>query len=126
MSRSKSFPERIVLVHQKRVLAGDPRRAFDPRDDRRIFADGGPGDDPPREARANEALVHERRLGSIRPIASTTAITAAVPVPPGDRSAPAPEKIVTFLSDERSSLGGAVKIVPASPQRPASTGCTIV
>src|SRR5437016_6179042 len=45
-------------------------------------------------------------------IASMTAITAAVPVPHGDRSTSASAKIVTLRRSARSSSGGPVKIVP--------------
>ena len=49
-SDPKSLFQWIGLVDQKRVLARDPRCAFDLGDYRRIFPDGGPSDDPAREA----------------------------------------------------------------------------
>ena len=50
--------------------------------------------------------------GGSKPIAASTAITAQVPVPHGERSTAASAKIVTFRKSDRSSDGGAVKIVP--------------
>ena len=42
----------------------------------------------------------------------STAMTAAVPVPHGDRSTSASAKIVTFRKCASGSCAGAVKIVP--------------
>ena len=59
---------------------------------------------------------------AISPMASTMAITAAVPVPPGDRSAWAAAEMVTFLKADRSSVDGAVKMVPSIPRSIGSSG----
>src|SRR5262245_24054214 len=47
---SKALPKRIVVVHEERVLAGDPRRAFDLGHDRLPVADKRVGDDAAAEA----------------------------------------------------------------------------
>ena len=46
------------------------------------------------------------------PMASSTASTAHVPVPHGDRSTSASAKIVTLRRSAPSTVGGPVKIVP--------------
>src|SRR5262245_5234004 len=57
---SKSFFQRIAIVDDEGVLAGDPGRAFDLGDDRLVLADERARADAAGEARADEALVDER------------------------------------------------------------------
>ena len=54
----------------------------------------------------------KRPPASSSPIASTTAMTADVPVPHGERSTCASAKTVTFRRWAPSASGGPVKIVP--------------
>src|SRR5882762_4161014 len=58
----KALPQRIVLVHEERVLAGDPRRALDLGDNRRVVAHQRPPYDSAAMQRPDDALVNEQLL----------------------------------------------------------------
>ena len=85
-AKTESVLQRIGVVDQERVLAGDPGRACNLRHDRRIVADHRPAGHAARRtacrsgSRARTAVVAEQPHGV------ETAMTAAVPVPHGDRS----------------------------------------
>src|SRR5262249_35816352 len=62
-SQSKSALEWIVVLDEKRVLAGNPGRTFDLGHDCRILADAGTSGHAAAEPRSDEALVDERLVG---------------------------------------------------------------
>ena len=105
------------------MLSRYPRRAFDLRHDGGELTDGSVLDDA--AAKIVETMLSCVNVapGWRRPIAASTAITADVPVPHGDRSTSASANTVTF---RRSAppVEGPVKIVPYSPCKPESSGWT--